>query len=304
MRAASPTTPTQVLPLRQNTPPGPATVQPVRQQYLDLRATVHKKLLNRLNLEALANSDRARAEGEIRSLLGLLLSEESTPLSLTERETLFAEVLDDVFGLGPLEPLLRDPSINDILVNTYRNVFVERKGVLERVTATFQDDAHLLRVIDRIVSRIGRRVDDSSPMVDARLADGSRVNAIIPPLAVDGPLLSIRRFPAERLRAEDLVALTALTQPMLDFLAACVKSRLNCLISGGTGAGKTTLLNVLASFISRRTASSRSKTRRNCSSIRITSHGWKPVPPTSKAKAPFVSVSWSSTPSVCVRIES
>jgi pilus assembly protein CpaF len=250
MRAASPTTPTQVLPLRQNTPPGPATVQPVRQQYLELRATVHKKLLNRLNLEALANSDRARAEGEIRSLLGLLLSEESTPLSLTERESLFAEVLDDVFGLGPLEPLLRDPSINDILVNTYRNVFVERKGVLERVTATFQDDAHLLRVIDRIVSRIGRRVDDSSPMVDARLADGSRVNAIIPPLAVDGPLLSIRRFPAERLRAEDLVALTALTQPMLDFLAACVKARLNCLISGGTGAGKTTLLNVLSSFIS------------------------------------------------------
>ena len=250
MRAASPTTPTQVLPLRQNTPPGPATVQPVRQQYLELRATVHKKLLNRLNLEALANSDRARAEGEIRSLLGLLLSEESTPLSLTERETLFAEVLDDVFGLGPLEPLLRDPSINDILVNTYRNVFVERKGVLERVTATFQDAAHLLRVIDRIVSGVGRRVDDSSPMVDARLPDGSRVNAIIPPLAVDGPLLSIRRFPAERLRAEDLVALTALTQPMLDFLAACVKARLNCLISGGTGAGKTTLLNVLSSFIS------------------------------------------------------
>ena len=250
MRAASPTTPTQVLPLRQNTPPGPATVQPVRQQYLELRATVHKKLLNRLNLEALANSNRARAEGEIRSLLGLLLSEESTPLSLTERESLFAEVLDDVFGLGPLEPLLRDPSINDILVNTHRNVFVERKGVLERVTATFQDDAHLLRVIDRIVSRIGRRVDDSSPMVDARLADGSRVNAIIPPLAVDGPLLSIRRFPAERLRAEDLVALTALTQPMLDFLGSCVKARLNCLISGGTGAGKTTLLNVLSSFIS------------------------------------------------------
>ena len=192
--------------------------QPVRQQYLELRASVHKKLLNRLNLEALANADRARAEGEIRSLLGLLLSEESTPLSLTERETLFAEVLDDVFGLGPLEPLLRDPAVSDILVNTYRNVFIERKGVLERVTATFQDDAHLMRVIDRIVSRIGRRVDDSSPMVDARLADGSRVNAIIPPLAVDGPLLSIRRFPAERLRADDLVALGAMTQPMLDFL--------------------------------------------------------------------------------------
>jgi len=250
MRAAAPNTPTQVLPLRSHAPQGPSAAPQPRQQYLELRATVHKKLLNRLNLEALANADRARAEGEIRSLLGLLLAEESTPLSLTERETLFAEVLDDVFGLGPLEPLLRDPTINDILVNTYRNVFVERKGVLERVTATFQDDAHLMRVIDRIVSRVGRRVDDSSPMVDARLPDGSRVNAIIPPLAVDGPLLSIRRFPAERLKAEDLVALGAMTQPMLDFLAACVRARLNCLISGGTGAGKTTLLNVLSSFIS------------------------------------------------------
>ena len=224
--------------------------QPVRQQYLELRASVHRKLLNRLNLEALANADRSRAEGEIRTLLALLLSEESTPISLSERETLFAEVLDDVFGLGPLEPLLRDPAISDILVNTYQNVFIERKGVLERVTATFQDDAHLMRVIDRIVSRVGRRVDDSSPMVDARLADGSRVNAIIPPLAVDGPLLSIRRFPSERLKAEDLVTLGAMTQPMLDFMSHCVKARLNCLISGGTGAGKTTLLNVLSSYIS------------------------------------------------------
>jgi pilus assembly protein CpaF len=225
---------------------------PPRQQYLDLRATVHRKLLNRLNLEALANTDRTRAEAEIRTLLGQLLSGEATPLNISERETLFGEVLDDVFGLGPLEPLLRDPGISDILVNTYRHVFVERKGVLERVTATFQDDSHLLRVIDRIVSGVGRRIDDSSPMVDARLADGSRVNAIIPPLAVDGPILSIRRFPAERLKADDLVTLKALTQPMLDFLGHCVKSRLNCLISGGTGAGKTTLLNVLSSFISDR----------------------------------------------------
>src|SRR5919108_863182 len=224
--------------------------QAPRRQYVELKASVHRKLLNRLNLEALAHADRSRAEGEIRTLLGELLSEEGTPLSLSERETLFGEVLDDVFGLGPLEPLLRDPSISDILVNTHRNVFVERGGRLERVTATFQDDRHLLRVIDRIVSGVGRRVDDSSPMVDARLKDGSRVNAIIPPLAVDGPLLSIRRFPAERLRADDLVALGAMTQPMLDFLANCVKGRLNCLISGGTGAGKTTLLNVLSSFIS------------------------------------------------------
>jgi pilus assembly protein CpaF len=205
-----------------------------------------------LNLEALAHVERAKAEGEIRSVLAQLLSEESTPISLAERETLFGEVLDDVFGLGPLEPLLRDPSISDVLVNTYKNVFVERKGVLERVTATFQDDGHLLRVIDRIVSRIGRRVDDSSPMVDARLADGSRVNAIIPPLAVDGPLLSIRRFPAERLKAEDLVNLGALTKPMLEFLAHCVRAHLNCIISGGTGAGKTTLLNILSSYISAR----------------------------------------------------
>ena len=224
--------------------------QAPRQQYLELRAAVHRKLLNRLNLEALAHADRARAEAEIRALLGQLLSEESAPLNLGERETLFAEVVDDVFGLGPLEPLLRDATISDILVNTHQHVFVERKGRLSRVTATFQDDAHLLRVIDRIVSRVGRRVDDSSPMVDARLPDGSRVNAIIPPLAVDGPLLSIRRFPAERLKANDLVALGAMTQPMLDFLSHCVRAKLNCLISGGTGAGKTTLLNVLSSFIS------------------------------------------------------
>ena len=250
MRAAAPSTPPSTGPIRPSI--AGAAHQPVRQQYLELRASVHRKLLNRLNLEALANADRSRAEGEIRTLLALLLSEEATPISLSERETLFAEVLDDVFGLGPLEPLLSDPAVSDVLVNTHRHVFVERNGVLERVTATFQDDAHLLRVIDRIVSRIGRRVDDSSPMVDARLADGSRVNAIIPPLAVDGPLLSIRRFPAERLKSQDLVTLGALTQPMLDFLSNCVKARLNCLISGGTGAGKTTLLNVLSSYISPR----------------------------------------------------
>jgi len=228
----------------------PRVVQPPRPQYLELRAQVHRKLLNRLNLEALAQTERSRAESEIKTLLGQLIVEENTPISLSERETLFSEVLDDVFGLGPLEPLLRDPTVNDILVNTHKSVFVERRGVLERVHASFQDDRQLLRVIDRIVSGVGRRIDDSSPLGDARLPDGSRVNAIIPPLAVDGPLLSIRRFPAERLKAEDLVTLTALTQPMLDFLGHCVRARLNCLISGGTGAGKTTLLNVLSSFIS------------------------------------------------------
>src|SRR5262245_37159998 len=231
---------------------GSSPFSPPRQQYLQLRAGVHRKLLNRLNLEALAQSDRSRAEGEIRTLLLELLTEEATPLSLAERETLFAEILDDVFGLGPLEPLLRDPTISDILVNTCKHVFVERTGVLERVEANFQDDKHLMRVIDRIVSGVGRRIDDSSPLVDARLPDGSRVNAIIPPLAVDGPLLSIRRFPAERLKADDLVSLRALTKPMLDFLAHCVRARLNILVSGGTGAGKTTLLNILSSYISER----------------------------------------------------
>ncbi|HEY7169305.1 MAG TPA: CpaF family protein [Vicinamibacterales bacterium] len=221
-------------------------------RYVELKASVHRKLLNRLNLEALANADRVRAESEIRTLMGELLAEEGTPISLGERDVLFTELMDEVFGLGPLEPLLRDPSISDILVNTYKNVWVERHGKLERVAASFQDDRHLLRVIDRIVSGVGRRVDDSSPMVDARLTDGSRVNAIIPPLAVDGPLLSIRRFPAERLKANDLVSLKAMTQPMLDFLGHCVRARMNALISGGTGAGKTTLLNVLSSFIGER----------------------------------------------------
>jgi pilus assembly protein CpaF len=226
--------------------------QAPRAQYVELKANVHRKLLNRLNLEALAHAERARAESEIRTLVGELLAEENTPLSLSERDLLLAELLDEVFGLGPLEPLLRDPSISDILVNTHDQVFVERGGQLERVAATFQNDTHLLRVIDRIVSNVGRRIDDSSPMVDARLADGSRVNAIIPPLAVDGPLLSIRRFPAERLRADDLVTLRAMTRPMLDFLSHCVRSRMNALISGGTGAGKTTLLNVLSGFIGER----------------------------------------------------
>jgi pilus assembly protein CpaF len=230
----------------------PQSPMPSEPQYANLKANVHRKLLGQLNLEALAHADRAGAEDEIRALLAGLLAEEATLLSMVEREGLFNEVLDEVFGLGPLEPLLRDRTVSDILVNTHRQVFVERSGVLERVSATFHDDAHLMRVIDRIVSHVGRRVDDSSPMVDARLADGSRVNAIIPPLAVDGPLLSIRRFPADRLRAEDLVPLRALTQPMLEFLGHAVHSRLNVVVSGGTGAGKTTLLNVLSGFISGR----------------------------------------------------
>src|SRR5437588_1215114 len=220
--------------------------QAVRREYVELKANVHKKLLNRPTLEALAQADRTRAESEIRTLVIQLVNEEGTAISLGERDTLFNELIDEVFGLGPLEPLLRDPTISDILVNTYKHVFVERHGKLDRVATTFQDDRHLMRVIDRIVSGVGRRVDDSSPMVDARLPDGSRVNAIIPPLAVDGPLLSIRRFPTDRLKAEDLVNIRSLTRPMLEFLEHFVRARLNMLISGGTGPGKMTLLNVLS----------------------------------------------------------
>ncbi len=236
----TPATPTPALRPRADVP---------RTQYIELKANVHRKLLNRLNLEALASVERSRAESEIRTLLFDLIAEEGMPLSMTERDAILGDVIDEVFGLGPLEPLLRDPTVSDILVNTYKQVYVERSGRLERLPTTFQDDKHLMRVIDRIVSGVGRRVDDSSPMVDARLPDGSRVNAIIPPLAVDGPLLSIRRFPAERLKAEDLLPIRSLTRPMLEFLEHCVRSRLNMLISGGTGAGKTTLLNVLSSFI-------------------------------------------------------
>ena len=223
-----------------------------RAQYLEVRGSVHRKLLAKLNLEKLATAERSKVEAEIRVLVSSLIAEAGVPLSVTERDAILGDVIDEVFGFGPLEPLLRDKTISDILVNTYKQVFVERAGKLEQVPAAFQDDQHLLRVIDRIVSGVGRRIDDSSPMVDARLPDGSRVNAIIAPLAVDGPLLSIRRFPAERLQAEDLVAFKALAPNMLEFLRHCVAAKLNILVSGGTGAGKTTLLNVLSSFISDR----------------------------------------------------
>jgi pilus assembly protein CpaF len=240
--------------------PAPAPVKQVpdplanarRAQYLEVRGNVHRKLLTKLNLEKLATVERSRVEAEIKALVASLIAETAIPLSVSERDAILGDIIDEVFGFGPLEPLLRDKTISDILVNTHKQVFVERAGKLESVPAAFQDDQHLLRVIDRIVSGVGRRIDDSSPMVDARLPDGSRVNAIIAPLAVDGPLLSIRRFPADRLQADDLVSLKALAPNMLEFLRHCVGAKLNILVSGGTGAGKTTLLNVLSSFISSR----------------------------------------------------
>jgi len=217
-----------------------------------VKSAIHRKLIQKLNLDRLNEIKREDVRREVGPILEAILAAESTPMNLQERERLAQEVLDEVFGLGPLEPLLADPSVSDILVNTYKQVYIERRGMLELTNVQFRDDTHLMSVIERIVSAIGRRVDESSPMVDARLADGSRVNAIIPPLAVDGPCLSIRRFGRERLNAEDLVANKTLTQPMLDLLKGCVRARLNILVSGGTGAGKTTLLNVLSSFISDR----------------------------------------------------
>jgi pilus assembly protein CpaF len=218
-------------------------------EYQELKFTIHRKLLDRINLEALSSLAGERARAEIRIAVAKLVDEERTPLSLAEKERVIEEVLDEVFGLGPLEPLLRDPTISDILVTTPKLVYIERGGKLFRTSVEFKDNTHLLRIIEKIVARIGRRVDESSPLVDARLPDGSRVNAAIPPVAVDGPLLSIRRFGKELLEGDDLVKKLALTEGMLELLKACVRARLNILISGGTGAGKTTLLNVLSSYI-------------------------------------------------------
>jgi pilus assembly protein CpaF len=225
---------------------------PRQRSYQDLKARVHTDLLNRLNLERLTQMGQTEAEPEIRRLILEIIErgKETTPLSMTERETLVIDVLNELFGLGPLEALLRDPAISDILVNRFDQVYVERDGRLELTDILFKDDRHLMQIIERIVSTVGRRIDESSPMVDARLRDGSRVNAIIPPLAIDGPSLSIRRFRTGRLGADDLVERETLTQPMLDFLRAAVACRLNVIVSGGTGAGKTTLLNTLSSFIS------------------------------------------------------
>jgi pilus assembly protein CpaF len=217
-----------------------------------LKATIHRKLIQKLNLDRVTEVNRDEVRREVGLILEGLVVGESTPMSMQERERLAKEVLDEVFGLGPLEPLLADPTVSDILVNTHKHVYVERKGKLEQTNIRFRDDAHLMTIIDRIVSAVGRRVDESSPMVDARLADGSRVNAIIPPLAIDGPCLSIRRFGHNRLTAEELLSNRSLTPQMLELLRGCVKARLNILISGGTGAGKTTFLNVISSYISNR----------------------------------------------------
>jgi pilus assembly protein CpaF len=220
-----------------------------RSEYQQVKADLHRKILDRLDLEKLGRTTGDSARDEVLILIRSSVNSEAVPLSFAEREQLSREILDEIFGLGPLEPLLKDPTISDILVNRFDRVYVERAGKLEKTILSFKDNQHLMQIIDRIVSRIGRRVDESSPMVDARLQDGSRVNAIIPPLALDGACLSIRRFGRDPVTARNMLDNKTLTEAMLELLSAMVKGRLNLIISGGTGAGKTTVLNVLSGYI-------------------------------------------------------
>jgi pilus assembly protein CpaF len=226
-----------------------ARSEPITAQELEWKQRINDKLLSILDLSMIETIGEEKARAEIRETVNRLLAEESAPLSLRQRQSVVKQIEDDVMGLGPLEPLLADKTVSDILVNGYDTIYIERRGKLERTNLRFADHAHLMNTIDRIVSAVGRRVDESSPMVDARLKDGSRVNAIIPPLALDGAMMSIRRFAVERLNMENLIELGTATPAIAQVLAGVVKGRLNVLVSGGTGAGKTTLLNILSGFI-------------------------------------------------------
>jgi pilus assembly protein CpaF len=223
--------------------------QSSEQRFLILKTKLHQQLIAEMDLSTIGTMNEQQLRIEVRRAAEELCRMSSALLSLNERERLVNEVLDETFGLGPLEPLMQDPTVSDILVNGPKTVYVERDGQLERVDVAFNDDRHLVQIVQRIVGRVGRRVDETRPMVDARLPDGSRINAIIPPLALDGSLVSIRRFGGRPLLISDLIAKKAITQDMVRFLAGCVRARLNVLISGGTGSGKTTLLNALSAFI-------------------------------------------------------
>ena len=226
------------------------TLRPAEESHYELKGRIHRQLIEGLDLSKVALLPADMVQQQIRRIVEDLLAGEETPLNRQEREQIIVEVQHETFGLGPIEPLMQDPTVSDILINGPRHVYVERRGKLESTKVIFRDDAHLMQVIERIVSAVGRRVDESSPLVDARLADGSRVNAIIPPLALDGPILSIRRFATEPLRMSDLIELGTVTPGLANLLAAIVHARPNILVSGGTGAGKTTLLNVLSNAIS------------------------------------------------------
>ena len=238
-----------VQPLGERAPVGSSHNGMARSSYQKLKREVHQLVLERVELERLARLSPDLVRQELTALIMRILDEERAPANDPERKQLVVDVYDEMFGFGPLEVLLRDPGISDILVNTFQQTYVERKGRLELTDVTFYDDAHLMKVIEKIVSRVGRRIDESSPMVDARLPDGSRVNAIIPPSAVDGPLVSIRRFAVNPLQVSDLIELQTLTPPMAELLDALARAKVNILISGGTGSGKTTLLNILSGFI-------------------------------------------------------
>ena len=227
----------------------PETAQGVESAYQELKSGVHNRLFELIDLSKLGKVSEERVRQDIALATRRILDEQRVLLTLEERERVVTEIQDEVFGLGPLEPLLADPTVSDVLVNGHGKIYVERSGRLERTVARFKDDQHLMRIIEKIVSSVGRRVDELNPMVDARLADGSRVNAIIPPLALDGPMLSIRRFPTDPLLADDLIELGSVTRQIVEVLHGVVKTRLNVLISGGTGSGKTTMLNVLSSFV-------------------------------------------------------
>ncbi|MEA1988521.1 MAG: CpaF family protein [Pseudomonadota bacterium] len=215
----------------------------------ELKTRLHHDLMEKVDLKILDDYDESTLRVQLKDVIRDLIEKENTPLNANEKISLVTDIINEVLGLGPIEPLLDDPSVSDILVNTYRQIYIERHGKLEKTPIRFQNDQHLMRIIDKIASNVGRRIDESSPMVDARLADGSRVNAIIPPLAVDGPSLSIRKFSVDPYTMRDLQSFKSITPGMSDFLAAAVKSRRNILISGGTGSGKTTLLNVMSAYI-------------------------------------------------------
>jgi pilus assembly protein CpaF len=267
--------------------------------YHELKHELHQKLIEKIDLQTIEKLPRDQLRDELRLILNQLLATSDLPLNRVEREQLVEELLDEVTGLGPLEPLLADTTISDIMVNTFSTTYVERFGKLELTNVRFRDNAHLQQIIQRIVARVGRRIDESMPMADARLPDGARVNAIIPPLAIDGPILSIRRFGGSPLRIKDLVAINAATPEMLAFLAACVKSKLNCLISGGTGTGKTTMLNALSSFIPE---GERVVTIEDAAELQLQQR--HVVRLTSRARARFSPATWSRTPCVCARTAS
>jgi Flp pilus assembly protein, ATPase CpaF len=229
--------------------PGPVADGTGQHSFQEMKARLHRTLINRMDLTKLQTLTQEQVHAEVSRLAEAVLAQEAMPLSVAERERLVNDVQHELFGLGPLEPLLKDPTISDILVNSHKTIYIERRGKIERTNVQFKDDEHLMRVIERIVSSVGRRIDESSPMVDARLQDGSRVNAIIPPLSIDGPVVSIRRFGSDPLKMQMLIDYNALTKDIADMLQMVVTARLNILISGGTGAGKTTLLNALSAYI-------------------------------------------------------